>query len=113
MPIGGIHPRLIMADGTVLENCGCGYSGGKLWCFLEGLTFPEIFQHFSDLSKYETLTLELESLDIIDIYEYTGIEEIITIMQQTDSIDVCLNGQHIVVKQSRRFKPEIPVEEGE
>ena len=99
-------PELILADGTVLENCECGYSDKNLWCFLDNkvVSFAGAFQHFSDPEKFGTVIFQLVYQDYIDQTIYSEIEDIISIQKSENTIDVRLTGSHITIDQKRIFK---------
>lgn len=99
-------PELILADGTVLENCECGYANGNLWCFLdkEVVSFSGAFQHFSDPSKFGTIIFQLKYPNYADQTIYSNIEDITAIQKTDNQIQVRLIGDHITSEQKRLFK---------
>lgn len=105
MPEQKSSKRLILKDGTILDNCECGYSSKNLWCFLSGIPFGQAFQYFSGPDKFETVTFEMTFGDITDIIEYSGFEQITAVQQSEFTVDVRLEGTHINIKESRKFKP--------
>jgi hypothetical protein len=113
MPDEGFKKRLILADGTVLEDCDCGYSNKSLWCFLKGIPFGEAFQYFSSPTKFQTVIFELEYMDFIDRFEYSGFEEITSVVQSENTVDVRLEGYKIETNKSRIIKNDPSNESGE
>lgn len=101
MPEEGFNKRLILNDGTVLENCDCGYSSRSLWCFLKGIPFGEAFQYFSSPEKFQSVTLELEYMDFTDRTVYSGFEAITSITQSENTVDVRLEGYKIDIEKTR------------
>lgn len=98
--------RLILADGTVLNKCECGYSEKNLWCFLdkETVSFLEACQYFSDLDCYNMIIFELGFSDYTDVITYSNIEDCIAIQKTEKTIDVRLIGNDIKIEQKRIFK---------
>lgn len=101
MPEEGYKKRLILADGTVLENCDCGYTNRSLWCFLKGISFGEAFQYFSSPDKFQSVTLELEYMDFTDQIKYSGFEAITSIVQSENTVDVRVEGYKIDIEKTR------------
>ena len=96
--------RLILADGTILDDCECGYSSKNLWCFLKGIPFGEVFGYFSEPRKYETVIFEMTFGDITDRITYSGLEHITAVQQGDETVDVRLEGYNVTVKKERIFK---------
>ena len=59
--------RICFADGTKIEDGQCGYSAGNLWCYVNGKTFMELAQIFTDATK--TSLIKFEYGDMTDTYE--------------------------------------------
>lgn len=59
--------RLILADGTVLEDGECGCSGGMLWCWIRGTTLREAAEIFLDAGKTARIVFEYGGMS--DTYE--------------------------------------------
>ena len=95
--------RLILADGTVLEDCECGYASRSLWCFLKGVPFSEAFQYFSGPEKFNTVTFEMVMGDITDQIIYTGLEHILAVQQNDRTVDVRLEGYNVNIEKKRIF----------
>lgn len=91
----GYTRRIILTDGTVLENCDCSNIDRGVWCTLRGISFEEAYQYFSDPRKFETIILELQYIDFIEKITYSGIDEVVSIVRSRDSIDIHLEGYRI------------------
>ena len=106
---GDVEVRLILADGTILNNCECGYADGNLWCFLKGISFSDAFTYFSDIDKFNMIVFEMGfSNDFYDRITYSGFTELNTIQQGDETVDVRLKGKEIKIE-----KEHIPTKEGE
>ena len=60
--------RLILKDGTELENCSAGYADGYLWCYLIGLTLQEAAALFFDPAKTDKIIYQFGDMSA----EYDG-----------------------------------------
>lgn len=98
--------RLILADGSILENCGCGYYEKTLGCFLNGFTFGEAFQHFSDPSKFETVVFEMEEAEFLTQIKYSGFDTLSSIIQREGRIEVTVTGSSITIEETKIPKNE-------
>lgn len=98
-----IRHKLILADGTVLNNCECGYSNKTLWCFLKDIPFSEAFQYFSGPEKFNTVIFVMAYGDITTKITYSGMEEITAVQQSEYTVDVRLEGTHIEVNREQIF----------
>ena len=58
MPEQKIGQRLIMNDGTVIENGRCGYSEGYLWNWIAGYSLAQAAQIFFDPNKTSRIVYE-------------------------------------------------------
>lgn len=85
---GATIPRLILADGTVLENSECGYYEHELHCWIKDRTMAEVFELFSDPNK--TAFISYTYRDYTQIYR--GFTEMFLIRKTEDCIDVRLTG---------------------
>ena len=103
--------RLILADGTVLENCECGYSNRNLWCFLSGIPFSEAFQYFSGPEKFNTVIFEMTFGSITDRITYKGLEHITAVQQSEHTVDVRLEGYKIDIERERIFPDQDKVDD--
>ena len=50
--------RLILMDGTTIEDGGAGSSAGMLWCWVTGMTMPQAAQVFFDPTKTGKIIFE-------------------------------------------------------
>lgn len=89
--------RLILKDGTVLNNCECGYYNRSLWCYLKGYSFSEAFQLFSDPDNFETVIFEYGTKDYYKRISYSGFESITAVEQRELTVDVRLEGNEIII----------------
>lgn len=96
--------RLVLADGTVLEDCECGYFNKTLWCSLKNIPFHEAFQYFSDVSKFNTVIFEMTVGDLTDRIIYRGLERITAVQQNEFTVDVRLEGYSIQMERQRNHK---------
>jgi hypothetical protein len=79
--------RLILADGTTLENCVAGYAEGFLWLYLTGYTIQQAAALFFDPAK--TAHIVFQYGDMKD--EYTGFTDCRTLTTNTDGqVSVCM-----------------------
>ncbi len=106
MPEPMFVQRLILADGSILENCGCGYYEKTLGCFLNDFTFGEAFQHFSDPSKFETVIFEMEETYFLTRITYSGFETLSSIIQRENRIEVTITGSNISIEEEKIPKNE-------
>lgn len=79
--------RLILADGTRIEDGTAGYAEGFLWCYLQGLSMAEAGVLFFDPAK--TARIVFEYGEMSDTYE--GMTDCRLIRMDTDgAIAVCM-----------------------
>lgn len=79
--------RLILADGTQIENGRCGYSDGHLWCWISGYTMTQAAQLFLEPAKTNRIVYEYGEMS--DTYEnFTNCT--ILIIDSDGIISVCL-----------------------
>ena len=90
--------RLVLKDGTILNDCECGYCNGSLWCYLKGLSFNEAFQQFSDPSKLSEITFEYGTETYYRQTIYSGFTNIIAIEKRDFTIDVRLEGYDTAIE---------------
>lgn len=105
-----INRWLVMGDGTVLENCECGYSNKNLWCFLTGIPFGEAFQYFSTPEKISKVLLIMKFGSVIVYTRYSGFEEVTEVRQNDEHVDVRLQGYRITVEKERVIAEDDPFE---
>ena len=78
--------RLILADGTKIENGEAGYAGGFLWCYLTGWTMSHAAQVFTNPAK--TAEIRFEYGEMEDVYR--GFTTCTNIMTDGERVSVCL-----------------------
>lgn len=59
--------RLILADGTELEDSYAGYAEGFLWCYLRGLSMAEAGALFLDPEKTAEIIFQYGEME--DVYD--------------------------------------------
>lgn len=86
--------KLILMDGTVIENGTAGYDQGFLWCYLRGYTITQAAQIFFDPSKTGKIIFQYGEMSD----EYDGFTNCTAILIDADGVvSVCLEGGHPVV----------------
>lgn len=78
--------RLILADGTKIENGEAGAFGGQVWCYLPGWTVSRAAQIFTNAAK--TSEIRFQYGDMEDVYR--GYTVCTNISAQDGQIAVCL-----------------------
>ena len=79
--------RILLNDGTTIENGEAGYSSGFLWCYFSGYTLPEAAALFFDTSKTEKIVFQYGDMEDT----YTGYTRCIHISTNADeTVAVCL-----------------------
>lgn len=79
--------RLILLDGTTIEDGSCGYAEGKLWCWVNGFTMPQAAAIFFDPQKTGNIVYEYGEMSD----EFDGYTNCITLFINTDGqISACL-----------------------
>ena len=87
--------RLVLKDGTVLNNCSCGYANKELWCFLKDRTLFDAIQLFSGPEKFQTIVYEFGIPINYTRITYMSITGVVTFDQQETQTDVRLVGDNI------------------
>lgn len=82
------RPYLKLKDGTELPGGECGYAEHILWCFVKGLTMPEVFAVFSDPAKTGEITFYYGTTED----KYVGFTELNVVRKSEYTIDVQLTG---------------------
>ena len=79
--------RLLLNDGTVIEDGEAGYSQGFLWLYFAGLTMPEAGAIFFDQAKTDRIVFQYGEME--DVYDhFTSCRNL---MIDTDGrISICL-----------------------
>ena len=98
--IKDVH-RLVLKDGTILEQSDCGYADRELWCFLRNVTFFEAFQLFSDPAKFEKIRYEIGLIENYTRITYSGLTQVITVNQTEETVNVRLIGNPIEIKREQ------------
>ena len=79
--------RLILNDGTVIENGRAGYAEGRLWCYIQGLTMVQTAGLFFD--TYKTARIVFQYGEMEDVYE--GYTNCVNIQVNVDGlVSVCM-----------------------
>ena len=78
--------RLILMDGTQIEDGSCGYADRRLWCYVKNYTMPQAAQVFLDPSKTGKIIFQYG--DMSD--EYDGFTYCTNIFLDEDQVSVCL-----------------------
>jgi len=79
--------RLILKDGTTIEDGEAGYAGGFLWLYFTGNTVSEATAVFSDPKKTGTIKFQYGTME--DIYDgYTDFRNIMT--DADGNLSVCM-----------------------
>lgn len=59
--------RLILNDGTVIEDGNAGYTQGLLWCHFTGYTLPQAAMLFFDPTKTARIAFQYGEME--DVHE--------------------------------------------
>lgn len=86
MPEERTGQRLILADGTRIENGTAGYASGFLWLKLQDYTMQEAAAIAFDPEKTETILFQYGEMED----EYNGFTECRTLLKDEDAVSVCL-----------------------
>lgn len=79
--------RLILADGTTIENGEAGYAEGFLWCYFSGMTLTDAAAIFLDAEK--TARIRFEYGEMAD--EYEGFTTVRVMRTDADGeVSICL-----------------------
>ena len=79
--------RLILNDGTVIEDGRCGYASGNLWCWVSGYTMPEAAGIFFDAGKTAKIVYEYGEMS----NEYDGFTNCTNLFIDDDGkVSACL-----------------------
>lgn len=79
--MNAFNTSLLLADGTVLENCSCGFADKTIWCWTNGLSMADCFSIFSDPTKTNTISC----LYMTHGVRYRGFTEMDAIRKSLDS----------------------------
>ena len=87
MPEQKIGQRIVLNDGTTIEDGSAGYSSGKLWCWFRGFTLPEASAIFFDSEKTRRIVYEYGEMSDV----YVGYTEVISMFIDEDGqVSICL-----------------------
>lgn len=78
--------RLILADGTEIENARAGYSERSLWIWLPGFTMKEAADMAFDPLKTDRILFQYGEMED----EYEHFTDCTTLTRQENEIAVCL-----------------------
>ena len=78
--------RLILNDGTELENGEAGYSGNTLWCYVPGISIQQAAALFFDREKTAKIVFQYGEMQ--DVYE--GYTDPAIIMQADNQVKIAL-----------------------
>ena len=79
--------RLVMNDGTIIENGTAGYASGFLWCYFSGYTMAQAAGLFLDTAKTSRIIFEYGEMS----EEYTGFTDCVSISTDADGNNsVCM-----------------------
>lgn len=71
---------VMLADGTVLENCSCGFAERSLWCWIKGYSMADCFAMFNDPEKTKAITVMFNTTGSI----YRGFTDLLLIKKSSD-----------------------------
>ena len=78
--------RIILADGTTLEDGEAGFASGYLWIWITGMTLPEAAGIFFEPAKTERIRFQYGEMQ--DVYE--GYTACIHLSTTEGRLSVCL-----------------------
>lgn len=79
--------RLVLNDGTIIENGEAGYSQGFLWCYFTGYTMQQAAALFFDPTKTAKIVFQYGEMQD----EYNGFTVCVNLMIDTDGrLSVCM-----------------------
>lgn len=79
--------RLILNDGTIIENGRAGYAEGFLWCYMTGYTMQQAAMLFWDDSKTAKIVFQYGEMSD----EYEGFTNCVNIHIDVDGkVSVCM-----------------------
>lgn len=79
--------RLILADGSRIENGEAGKINGMIWCYLPGWTIIQAAQVFTDRAKTSEIRFQYGEMQDV----YTGYTNCTNIMTGDGKISVCMD----------------------
>lgn len=78
--------RLILNDGTELENGEAGYSDNTLWCYVPGISMQQAAALFFDQEKTAKIVFQYGEMQNV----YEGYTDPAIIMQADNQIKIAL-----------------------
>lgn len=79
--------RLILLDGTKIEDGLAGYADGKLWCWIHGFTMREAADIFFDAAKTGKIICEQDEMS----HEYADFTNCVNLFIDSDGkVSACL-----------------------
>ena len=79
--------RLILNDGTEIENGEAGFADGFLWCYITGYTLPAAASVFFDANKTRRIVFQYGDME--DVYDgYTNCTNLM--IDAGGNISVCM-----------------------
>lgn len=78
--------RLILNDGTIIEDGEAGFADGVLWCWFRGHTMVEAAAIFLDREKTAVIVFQYGE----DEDRYEGYTECLRLMDDGGRVSVCL-----------------------
>ena len=86
-PVQKEGQRLILMDGTIIEDGRCGYADAHLWCWITGYTMQQAAAIFFDPGKTGKIVYEYGEMS----KEYNGFTTCTNLFIDSDGqISVCL-----------------------
>ena len=79
--------RVILKDGTTIENGRAGYADGNLWCYIPDYTMQQAASLFFDASKTDCIRFQYGDMEDT----YNGFTNCTAINANTDGlVSVCM-----------------------
>lgn len=79
--------RLILKDGTKIEDGSCGYADGRLWCWVHGYSLQQAARIFTNPAKTGKIVYQYGEMSS----EYDGFTECVNLFIDNDGkVSVCL-----------------------
>lgn len=86
--------RLILNDGTIIENASCGFADGFLWLWFPNFTMQEAISILFDANK--TMRIVFEYGEMSD--EYTGFTNCVSVnINAENTVSACLQRGNVNV----------------
>lgn len=78
--------RLILNDGTVLEDAQAGYDSGVLWCYVPGITMQQAAVLFFDPAKTQKIVFQYGEME----NTLEGFTVVTAMLQNEDQVSIGL-----------------------